>query len=89
MFYGDNVVARAWSFSDDMAEIPYLIKRFGRPKKSGGTGYKWGCSCPYFTNRHRTCKHITELHKAVTNKTILLDKRYQISDLGMEILRII
>lgn len=82
MFMGDCVVCQAWSHTDDSQEIPYLIRRLGKPASQGGTGYKWYCNCP---SRQNPCKHISVLKAAAKNGTILFDKRYTLSDFGREI----
>jgi hypothetical protein len=43
-------IARVWSFSDDFAETPYVVKH--------GSRNGWHCNCPQHTIRHRVCKHI-------------------------------
>lgn len=88
MNLGESVVARTWSWTNDDNDIPYFIKRYGRTKKNGGTGYKWSCSCPHHTNRHVVCKHLKAFHDGVRTKSILADKRFEISDWGFEILGI-
>jgi len=87
MFLGESVVAQAWSFSNDIQEIPYLIKRTGRPKTLGGTGYKWTCSCPASTFRRGTCKHILALRESARIGFLPLDKRFNVSDFGKEALK--
>lgn len=88
MFFGENVIAQAWSFSNDMKDIPYLIKRTGKPKALGGTGYKWSCTCPSSRFRKSTCKHILTLRESASLGFLPLDKRFNVSDLGKEILKI-
>lgn len=84
MFYGPNVVAQVWSLTNKNQDIPYLIKREGKPKSQGGSGYKWSCTCPsYVYSRTRTCKHIIGFRKI---KLDSIPENYFISEFGMEIL---
>jgi len=76
-FFGENVVALVWSFSNSFSDIPYRISFIK----------KFACSCPAFRFR-QTCKHISTLKDHLKNNSIHTDDKYSISDYGKEILKI-
>lgn len=86
MFLGDDVIAQAWSHTDTMKETPYLIKRQRKYGKTKIT-YVYTCSCPAFMFRGggKMCKHIQVMLLEVTDRSILRDDKYNLSDLAMEI----
>jgi hypothetical protein len=86
-FFGDDVVAIVWSFTD-RTDIPYRITRTGKSAKNGGTGYKWRCTCPTSQNRGYNCKHIRTMRALCKNGTIDDDEHYRLSPFGRSILSI-
>ncbi len=63
--------------------------RRGKPKREGGDGAKYSCTCPAFVNRgRRTCKHLAALKEEAKNGSILSDRRFQVSTIGKVILKI-
>ncbi|MCZ2224767.1 MAG: hypothetical protein LC122_14180 [Chitinophagales bacterium] len=77
----DNAIAFVWSFTDIVQEVPYRIER----KLSGRNNYKLTCSCPYFVNRRKTCKHITMFNNLKDCGLLGYDKRFTVTDFGKEI----
>lgn len=85
----DNVVAVVWSFKDPNKEIPYHITCSGKTKGQGGNGRKWECNCPSFTKRGgKTCKHLITMRQESKSGSLLADKRYQLTQYGLEILKL-
>lgn len=84
MFLGDDVIAQVFSFVD-RTNIPYLIKRRGKPRSQGGTGYKLSCNCP---SRQDPCKHIRVMKDLARAGHLLTNDHYVVSDLGREHLEI-
>jgi len=82
MFLGENVIAQVWSFSNEMREVPYLIKII----KHHIAGHKWACNCPSFMYRKITCKHIRALRESAKIRFLSIDKRFNLSDLGTDVL---
>lgn len=75
-FYGANVLALVWSFSNEYKDIPYRISLISK---------KYSCNCPAFVHR-RNCKHLITFREGMSSGTILNDKRYNVSDIGKEII---
>jgi hypothetical protein len=85
-----DTIAYVWSFSNKMQDIPYRIDRHGEPKVDGGRGVYWTCTCPAFVNRGgKTCKHLISLRSLSKDRAILNDDRFQITDIGKKILKIV
>lgn len=82
MDFGPKILAQVWSFSNQDKDIPYLISY-----EQGKRSIKMMCNCPAYSFRKK-CKHIIGLKQGVETHTILLDKRYILSDIGMEVLKI-
>lgn len=82
-----ETVALVWSFTNDSLDIPYRITRLGKSKKDGGKGVKWQCNCPSFVHRgSKTCKHLISFRQSLKDKNILSDKRFTLTDFGMELI---
>ena len=89
MWAGDNVVALVWSFSDPNNDIPYRISCLGSPKREGGDGRKWACTCAGFTKRGgKTCTHLRTMREESKSGAILADQRFQLTDYGLKILKL-
>lgn len=85
----DRTVALAWSFTNDLKDIPYTISRTGAPKSEGGKGTEWRCSCPAFVNRGgKTCKHLISLREGAKSGSILADKRFTLTEFGIKVLKL-
>jgi hypothetical protein len=84
-----NVVALVWSLTNQWKEMPYTISRNGKNKKDGGSGVEWKCTCPSFIHRgQKTCKHLSLLKSGAKDGSILFDNRFNITDFGLEILKL-
>lgn len=89
MVTNDNTIAIVWSFTNDNMDIPYRINCSGKTKADGGNGRKWECNCPSFTKRGgKTCKHLITMREEARSGAILADKRYQLTEYGLEILKL-
>lgn len=85
----DTTVAMVWSFSNNTNDIPYRISCTGKTKGEGGNGRKWECNCPSFTNRGgKTCKHLITMRQESKSGAILADKRFQLTEYGLKILKL-
>lgn len=80
MFFGQNVLAQVWSFSNGNSDIPYLLSYI-----SG----KYKCGCPSHAKWRRNvdCKHISEFKRAIVNNTIINDQRFTLSDFGEDFIK--
>lgn len=58
------VVGTVLSSTND--ELYYTVERYGASKRDGGTGTKWRCNCPHNAYRHKRCKHIDAIQKALS-----------------------
>lgn len=84
-----STVAFVWSFSNTFNDNPYKISRVGSPKREGGKGTNWKCTCPSFVNRGgKTCKHLSEFKKQSSSGSILNDKRFSLTEFGIKILKL-
>lgn len=93
MYLADSVdpetVALAWSFSNKISDIPYVISRIGLPKSQGGKGTTWKCTCPSFTKRGgKTCKHLITLTEEAKSGAILADERFTLTEFGLKVLNL-
>lgn len=88
MLSHDATVAIVWSFSNDNLDIPYRISCTGQTKSEGGNGRQWKCNCPSFTKRGgKTCKHLITMRQESKSGAILADKRFQLTEYGLELLK--
>jgi len=72
-------VARVWSFSDDFAETPYIVKH-------GARG--WWCNCPHVAFRKTpTCKHIKATREFKTQPPEVQGK-IKLTEAGMKLLKV-
>jgi hypothetical protein len=71
-------VARVWSFSDDFAESPYIVKH-------GNRG--WWCNCPQCSIRKVSCKHITCV-RDFKKQPPEIQKKIKLSPEGMKFLKV-
>jgi hypothetical protein len=72
-------IARVWSFSDDLAQTPYVVKH--------GTRNGWYCNCPQHTIRHRTCKHITST-RDFKKQPPEIQAKIKLNEAGMKLLKV-
>lgn len=79
--FGPLVVAQCWSFSNEDQQVPYLIKLESADRK------RLLCNCPAFSYR-KTCKHVKALRESAKSGGLPFDKRFNLSDIGMSVLKI-
>lgn len=85
----NTTIALVWSLTNEFKDMPYSISRVGKSKKEGGTGVQWKCTCASFIHRgSKTCKHLIMLREGAKSGTILADSRFQITELGIKILKL-
>jgi len=74
-WFGDNVLALAWSFTNPLQEIPYRITRNNKNRLA--------CTCPAFVHRYN-CKHISSFRTIVKHR-IEDDEYIRLTDYGKKV----
>jgi hypothetical protein len=85
----DELIAYVWSFRE-ASDIPYRIMLRTYMDNNNREKRKWSCNCPSFVNRGRkVCKHLTTLKEEAKDGTLLADRRFDVSDFGKKVLKLV
>lgn len=85
----NEVIAIVWSLTNEFKDLPCSISRLGKSKKEGGNGVQWKCTWTSFIHRGgKTCKHLVMLRDGAKSGTILADSRFQLTEMGLKILKL-